>query len=235
MSNGYYISFEGPEACGKTTQIKLLDSKLKHLNVDVVLSKEPGSTHSKVCQAIRQVIFYESIVENAAFFSFLADRSQHMNEVIIPALNQNKVVLSDRGTLSTLVYHLARLGPSPSNWSHVLNLLPALDYAQTNHKPDLCFIASADYEWSVQQLALRAGIDRIEQLGKTFHLTIHELFNTFAYQNTQYSHFVNQVLLKLHSVPNKIVALPSASRHTVEEIHQFIMDTVAQELPGVKL
>lgn len=222
-----YITFEGPEACGKSTQAKLLHDKLLTSHKDPLLTKEPGSPHSDLCVNFRSLIFKQDIVEEAALFCFLADRSQHIRTVIAPALKGGRVVISDRSSLSTIIYHIAKQCPDPVDLEYVTNLLPALDLAQMI-KPDLCFIASADYDWTLEQLASRNSLDRIEQRGTTFHRHIHSLFDTIAGKKNNHWDLYAVLRTSMKLFPKNIVCLPPAHEATVEEIHDFIYKTVVE-------
>lgn len=219
-----YITFEGPEACGKSTQAKLLHDKLLTLQHDSLLTKEPGSPHSDLCTEFRNLIFKQDIVEEAALFCFLADRSQHVRTVISPALKSGKTVISDRSSLSTIIYHIAKHCPDPINWDYVIDLLPALDVAQYI-KPDICFVAMADYDWTLAQLNARNSLDRIEQRGKTFHHHIHNLFNKLGSQTS--SNDLGAILASgMRLFPKRIIYLPKADEASADQVHDFIINTI---------
>lgn len=221
-----YITFEGPEACGKSTQAKLLHDKLLTSKKDPLLTKEPGSPHSDLCVNFRSLIFKQDIVEEAALFCFLADRSQHVRTVIAPALKDGRIVISDRSSLSTIIYHIAKQCPDPIDLEYVINLLPALDLAQMI-RPDLCFIASADYDWTLEQLAARNSLDRIEQRGSSFHRHIHSLFDRVMSKRDEGDMLYSILREHMKLFPKNIVCLPAAHEASVEEIHDFIYKTVS--------
>lgn len=218
-----FITFEGPEACGKSTQASMLYTKLVSMGVPCLLTKEPGSSHSEICTTLRSLIFKPDITEETALFCFLADRSQHIRTVIRPALDEGKVVISDRSSLSTIVYHLAQKNKQPINWEYVHKLMFSLDLAQ-QIKPDLCFLATADYNWTVNQLNARPGLDRIELLGKDFHLRIHELFNDLCITS---SSFYENISSKMELFPREVVALPKADANSLHSIHDFIFEKIS--------
>lgn len=102
---GIFITFEGIEGCGKTTQIRLLEDFLKLRSHDTILTREPGGT--KIGDQIRKILLS---VENrgmfpvAELFLYAAARSQHVEEVIKPALKDGKIVLCDRFADATTAY-----------------------------------------------------------------------------------------------------------------------------------
>lgn len=106
MGKGFFISFEGTEGCGKSTQAKLLEKYLKGLGKKVVSSLEPGGT--KVGRQIRNILLstQEPLAQNAELMLFAADRAQHVEEVIRPALEAGAIVICDRFTDSTIAYQI---------------------------------------------------------------------------------------------------------------------------------
>lgn len=105
MKRGVFISFEGTEGCGKSTQMRLLCERLRAEGHSVVLNQEPGGTH--IGQQIRRILLNPENVDLAASTELLlmfASRAQAANEVIEPALRRGSIVLSDRFTDSTLAY-----------------------------------------------------------------------------------------------------------------------------------
>lgn len=106
MKQGLFITFEGTEGCGKSTQAKLLEKYLKGLGKKVVSSLEPGGT--KTGKQVRNILLstQEPLSSNAELFLFAADRAQHVHEVIRPALESGAVVICDRFTDSTAAYQI---------------------------------------------------------------------------------------------------------------------------------
>lgn len=105
-----FITFEGIEGCGKTTQIKKLQKGLKDRKIPCLLTREPGAT--KIGFQIRSILLDQKnkkLDPRAELFLYLADRCQHISEKIQPALSQGKWVISDRFWDATVVYQgLAR-------------------------------------------------------------------------------------------------------------------------------
>ena len=104
MKNGLFITFEGADGCGKTTQIELLDKYLKYKGLETLITREPGAKGLGV--KLREILLnYEGEVSpKAESFLFLADRAQHVDCLIKPAITEGKIVLCDRHTDSTVAY-----------------------------------------------------------------------------------------------------------------------------------
>lgn len=104
--NGRFISFEGGEGAGKSTQVQRLRQWLEGLGLEVLVTRQPGGT--QYGQRIRQLVLspdsQESLSARAELFLYLADRAHHVDTVIRPALEQGQIVLCDRYTDSTLAY-----------------------------------------------------------------------------------------------------------------------------------
>lgn len=100
-----FLSFEGIDCCGKTTQVKLLVEKLQSLDKDFLLIREPGGT--VISERIREILLDKknhSMTQISELFLFSASRAQLVNEVIKPALAKNKIVVCDRYVDSTTAY-----------------------------------------------------------------------------------------------------------------------------------
>lgn len=111
MNSGYFITLEGGEGAGKTTLLRQLVNFFQHQGYEVVATREPGGTF--LGETIRDWLLQErnvSICSQAELLLFLADRAQHIEEKIIPALQEGKVVLCDRFNDSTIAYQGAARG-----------------------------------------------------------------------------------------------------------------------------
>ena len=102
---GIFITFEGGEGSGKSTQIKLLSNLLTKQNISHIVTREPGGT--EIGEQIRKVLLQGNIQKLDSFSEFLcfaASRREHLKKVILPALNENKIVICDRFLDSSYVY-----------------------------------------------------------------------------------------------------------------------------------
>ena len=117
-----FIVFEGLDGCGKTTQIKLLENKLKERGFDnVKVFREPGST--KTSEQIREILLNENITDIQKLFLFLTARNALVEEEIKPAVENNDIVLCDRYTPSTLAYQGYGKNVTDSGLIHRMNNL----------------------------------------------------------------------------------------------------------------
>ena len=111
MDRGLFLSFEGIDGCGKTTQLALLAAKLRHAGRDVVETVEPGGTHAG--RAIRAILLdplHDQLDARAELLLYFASRAQNVAAVIAPALERGAIVVCDRFTDSTIAYQGAGRG-----------------------------------------------------------------------------------------------------------------------------
>jgi len=164
---GPFITFEGGEGCGKSTQSRLLLKKLEQQNIPAVLTHEPGGT--ALGDELRKVLKRKrdsSISPQAELFLVAASRAQLLAEVIRPALEEGKVVICDRFTYSTLVYQGYGRGLVVSFVETVNNI------ATQNLKPDLTILLDISPE---QGLARKRSLrDRFELEDLSFHRRVRE-------------------------------------------------------------
>lgn len=160
MKKGLFITFEGIDGCGKTTQIELLKEELEKKGYTVLLTREPGA--KGLGEKFREILLnYDGEVSsNCESFLFLADRAQHIDTIIKPAINSGTIVLCDRHTDSTVAYQ---------GYGRELDLeqIYQLNKIATNGiVPDITFILDIDIETSLQRIG--KGRDRMENAGREF-------------------------------------------------------------------
>jgi dTMP kinase len=162
---GKFIVFEGGEKSGKSTQIELLQKYLESKNFQVVLTREPGSKLSTITQSIREIILNNkntNLTARAELLLFLADRAQHVAEIIQPALEQGKIVLCDRFDGSTFAYQGA------ARHLDLAEIKPMNTWAKSGLEPDLVVYLDITPE---QAMARSRGEkhDRLDAENKDFH------------------------------------------------------------------
>jgi len=139
MSKGFFVSFEGGEGSGKTTQIRLLNEYLQAKGIATLLTREPGGNNCKLSESIRAMLLNPDNKEmsyRTEFLLFLASRAQHIQEIIAPAMEQNKVVLCDRFHDSTFVYQCHVRQAIKEGDFHLMNTW-AVEYKGQSYFPDL--------------------------------------------------------------------------------------------------
>lgn len=138
---GKFIVLEGPDRCGKSTQAKLLVNHLISLGKDVVLTREPGGTPT--AEKIRQLVLEPGVDVRpmAELFLYEASRAQHTQEKIIPALEEGKIVICERYTMSTCAYQGYGRGIDLS----IIDTLNKIATLQTRPDLTLVFLMSDKY------------------------------------------------------------------------------------------
>ena len=171
-----FISFEGGEGCGKSTQVKLLAAELTKRNIEHIITREPGGT--PLAERIRPLLVEpadEEWTPLAETLLFFAARVQHVEQVIKPALAQGKWVICDRFADSTFVYQGIAKGLGVE---YLQNLQHSLlgDFA-----PDKTILLDIAPEIGLKRAASRGeGEDRFEQLDISFHQSLRDGFLQLA-------------------------------------------------------
>ncbi len=171
-TRGILITMEGSEGCGKTTQIRRLARRLQEEEIDVVVTREPGGT--EIGEEIRHLLKYATsgsrMTPEAEVLLFAASRAQLVRELIVPSLEDGKIVLCDRFIDSTTVYQgVAReLGDDPVQ---IIN-----SFAVDNMQPDLTIVVDVPAELGMKRVKSRFSDlpDRMEQENIEFYSKIRE-------------------------------------------------------------
>jgi len=174
---GFFITFEGIEGSGKTTQAKKLYNHLRKRKLDCLLTREPGGT--RISEKIRRIILdvdNVGMVARTELFLYLASRSQHVEEVLRPALFANKIVISDRFSDATVAYQGAGRNLSMETVKY-LNGLAAASLA-----PDLTFLLDLPVR---NGLARVRRTDRIEREEAEFHAKVRKEYLNIAAEEPQ--------------------------------------------------
>jgi len=181
-----FLTFEGIEGSSKTTQAKLLSSWLDSRGVDHLLTKEPGTVLSKECQQIRQLLLSpeNDLSPRAELMLYLADRAQHVDNCIRPALDAGKWVVSDRYSWSTYVYQGYGRGLIDELSTFFRGML---DYAAGELWPDLTFIMDLPVDVGLNRAKSAntefTGGDRMELEEISFHRSLRDGFLVVARGN----------------------------------------------------
>ena len=180
MSRGKFITFEGGEGCGKSTQVRRLKAALEAEGLQVLLTREPGGT--SLSEEIRRLIKDQATdapCDRAELLLFLAARAQLVRNVIAPALAAGTWVVSDRFSDSTLAYQGYGRGLD------LTTIARTNDFACAGLKPDLTLLLDVDPAVAAARLRRReaatvTGPDRIEQAGAAFHERLRQGFHELA-------------------------------------------------------
>jgi len=180
MARGRFITFEGGEGCGKSTQVVRLAAALEERGLKVLLTREPGGT--RLSELIRTLLKDEAEdppVDRAELLLFLAARAQLVRNVIAPALEAGTWVVSDRFSDSTVAYQGYGRG-LPVDFVRQAN-----DFACEGLRPDLTFLldldpATAERRMRGREAATNTSADRIERAGSGFHARLRRGFLELA-------------------------------------------------------
>tara|TARA_B100001057_G_scaffold447516_1_gene487072 strand:- start:2335 stop:2946 length:612 start_codon:yes stop_codon:yes gene_type:complete len=160
---GIFITFEGPEASGKSSQILLLEKFLKKKNIPFIITREPGGT--KLAESLRKLILSNnSNINNLEeLLLLMAARSNHINNVILPNLKKGKVVISDRYADSTFVYQgfVNKFGIMKSKKLHTILL--------NNFQPSLTFVFNIKINEILKRLKKRKIKNKYDNTNINFH------------------------------------------------------------------
>lgn len=166
---GLFITFEGGEGGGKSTQIQRLAETFRAKGREVVLTREPGGT--PIADQIRALLLshqLKGVVPLAELLLYEASRAQHVKERIEPALKRGAVVISDRFADSSVVYQGVGRKIKPA----LVRTLNAI--ATEGLKPHLTFIFDLDPREGFKRIGARAALDRLESEGMKFHNAVRQ-------------------------------------------------------------
>lgn len=171
-----FVTFEGPEGGGKSTQLRRLGARLSERSYDVVMTREPGGT--TLGETVRELLLgtlHSAMLPETEALLNSAARSQHVAEVIRPALAQGKIVLCDRYVDSTLAYQGAGRGLAMDD-------LVSLQIFATRHLwPDLTFLLDVPFEVGMsRRVASGEPLNRFDSDSRAFHERVRSYFLTAA-------------------------------------------------------
>ena len=185
MARGKFITFEGGEGCGKSTQVKRLEAFLRGEGYEVLLTREPGGT--RLAELVRSLLKDEHEdppCDRSELLLFLAARAQLVRNVIRPALERGVWVVSDRFSDSTFAYQGYGRG-LPLEFLKVAN-----DFACEGLQSDLTILLDVSPEVACERMrrreaATNTAADRIELAGDAFHARLREGFHSLAAANPE--------------------------------------------------
>ncbi len=158
---GLFITFEGIDGCGKTTQINLLNDYLKNKNYNTILTLEPGG--SDIGRELRKILLHHDgfVDDTCELLLYLADRAQHTETVILDNIKKGNIVLCDRYTDSTLAYQGYARGGDIEKINFLNNI------ATKGIEPDITFLFDIDIKTA--QTRIGKDKDRLEKESSDFH------------------------------------------------------------------
>ena len=178
--SGLFITLEGPEGAGKTTNREFLAERLRAAGHEVLLTREPGGT--PLAERIRDLLLTPSdevMASDTELLLMFAARAQHLEKVIRPALAAGKMVLCDRFTDATYAYQGGGRGLSEARIA-VLE-----DFVQGSLRPDLTLVFDLPVEVGLARAAARGRLDRFEQEGRVFFEAVRQTYLRRAAQNSR--------------------------------------------------
>lgn len=201
MNRGLFITFEGADGCGKSTQLNMLADYLTKKGFEVIVTREPGA--KGLGEKIREILLnYDGPVsDRCESFLFLADRAQHIDMIVNPAVEAGKIVLCDRHTDSTVAYQ-GYGRQLPLDRIIMLN-----EMAVNGRHPDLTFVFDIDVETSMKRVG--DDKDRMESAGKEFHNRVRYGYLEIAKQE-----------------PKRVKVLDATK--TIDEISKLVIDLFEQ-------
>ncbi|WP_017413741.1 dTMP kinase [Clostridium tunisiense] len=205
MKQGLLIALEGPDGCGKSTQIQLLDNYFKARGFNVIKTREPGGT--AISEKIRNIILDNNNSEMSDMCEALlyaASRAQLVDEVIKPALNEGKMVICDRFVYSSMVYQ----GIGRELGMETIKSIN--DAALRGLEADLVFMITIPYEQGLERKRKQRELDRLENVGDNFHKKVFEGYS------------------KICEIYDKIIVIDG--NKAVEEIHNEITAHIEQRI-----
>jgi dTMP kinase len=184
-NRGLFLTFEGMDGSGKTTQMRRLGKRLRGRGRTVLETAEPGGT--AIGRKIRQILLdaaSQELSPTAELLLYFASRAQNVDEAILPALERGEIVLADRFTDSTLAYQGCGRGLGAE-------MVLALDrIACRGLKPDLTLLINIDVETSLARARARnasraSGETRMDEQSTEFHRKVYEAYHALAARDPQ--------------------------------------------------
>lgn len=186
MNKSKFITIEGSEGSGKSTNIRFVQDFLSSKNIDYVSTREPGGT--PIAEKIRDLLLDKSntsLCDDAELLLMFAARAQHLNELILPALDAGKWVISDRFTDASYAYQGGGRGLS---WEKIAQLE---QWVQGALRPDATILLDIPVDIGMDRVRERGETDRFEQEQLSFFNRIRESYLRLAKENPERFHIVD--------------------------------------------
>ncbi|MCT4597107.1 MAG: dTMP kinase [Vallitalea sp.] len=203
---GLFITIEGAEGSGKSTQIDLLKTYLDKNKYEIVLTREPGGTN--ISEAIRNILLdkqYMEMSDTTEALLYAASRAQHVEQFIKPALEQGKIVICDRFLDSSLIYQGCARGLGIETIEEINK------YATKGLEPDITILLDIEPKQGLKRKEDQKELDRIELQKSEFHEKVCNGFKELA---------------KKH--PHRIKKIDASK--SIEDIHNEIISIVSDKI-----
>ena len=175
MERGKFITFEGCDGCGKSTQLRMLSTYLTEKNIPHIFTREPGG--GKITEAIREILLSGKNMEmtdECEALLYAASRVQHLSDRVEPALQEGKLVICDRYVDSSLAYQAYARGLGVEFISEING------FALKNYRPDVTIFIDLTPEAAFLRKHGADENDRLEQAGMSFHKKVYEGYKELA-------------------------------------------------------
>ena len=192
-----FISFEGPEASGKSSQIKILSKYLKKNKIPHIVTREPGGT--KIGERLRKIILdkKENITPSEEILLLMSARLNHINNVILPSLKKGKIVICDRFADSTFVYQ---------GYVNNFGLKKTLDLHKkllNNFLPTKTFLFILNSNEINRRLKLRKNKNKYDKINKDFHNKVIRGYKKISKKNKRF--YTIDATKSIKSINEKII------------------------------
>lgn len=193
-----FIAVEGMDGSGKSTQIAMLKERFQTLNKEVLVTREPGGT--RIGEMIREMLLdaaNQEMMSRTEALLYAASRAQHVEEVIIPATKQGRIVISDRFVISSYVYQGIARGLGLEAVKQIN------DFATGGRMPDVTIFLFVKEETAIQRKKVQKELDRLESEAISFHEKVNKGFVEIA-QGYSYPKIIVQADSSPEEVHTKI-------------------------------
>lgn len=212
MARGRFITLEGGEGVGKSTNLAFIETELKRLGIDVLITREPGGT--QFGETLRDVLLSDkanNICADAELLTVFAARAEHLNKVILPALDAGRWVLSDRFTDASFAYQGGGRGMKTERIEQMEQ------WVQGDVRPDKVILLDAPVDVGIARASKRGDLDRFEQESMAFFESVRQAY-----------------LSRVRNQPHRYAVIDaSQTLDLVQNDIQVVLSGVVQEARGL--